>query len=125
LVQPVLSQIRSRSPALSFTNTETKEDGVHGNVKLSKEVNSLNDYALACAIIHGLCSVTALTLYFSLDSYMNYQAPITRYVIHPGYYEAVKVFDWNLTLGSAAFSFLSSIFHFITLGYWDDYLERV
>jgi len=110
----------SRSMISKFSNINSIP-----NMDIPKDDTLLKDWTTACAIIHLICAFTAMTLYFTIDSFKNYDIQTTLVKTSRNEYDIYKFFKFNITLASSVFALLSSIFHFISLGFWDQYKEMI
>jgi len=91
----------------------------------SGDSKSLQKWALACLGIHSFNFVLSLILSFTVDAFKNYSVPLNWYNYHEGYFDIVEVMQFNITQACSGFSFLSAVYHGVSLMNWDAHIKLI
>lgn len=89
------------------------------------KLDELKTWIGVCGVIHLICFIVSMILYLFVKSFSDYDIQTTLVKSFNEEYDIVKVIKFNITLASSLFSLLSCVFHFVSLAFWDDYVDMI
>lgn len=101
---------------MDIKNSKKKNESVRQTFHTEADkFRTLTSWTLTCLLIHTLWTIVSIGLYTTVNSFRNYGVDITYVKSSRFAYETGVAFNFNITLASGIFSFLSAVFHVINM----------